>query len=669
MRASRLSAEEIDRHLRDAVALHQRGDLKGAEARYADLHRHIPDHPDLLHLYGTVLVQMGRSAEATPLLERGIAVRPQYAPTLEISGTAYLILGQATRAVAVLEQAATLQPDSANAASRLGDAYLACGQNEAATDAFRKALSLDPNHREALMGLITTQAHLGQVSDAVVTARACVFAHPTFVGGYIALGTLLAQVGLLADAETSAREALRLQPNLAGGQHLLAKILRRLGREHEAEVAYRAAFDLGLRNPALLTECAELLIDAGKPDDAEALLREALTATPNAADALTTLGRIAEIHGRLDQSITLHDRAIALEPANANAHVNRGTAKRFTGDVNGALADFNRALALKPGLPAAIASRGITLLTMGRLAEGWPDFRARVKAADSARDLSADHPWDGTSLEGKRILVWTEYGLGDEIMAASLLPDLLARVAHCTLACSPRLISLFQRAFPNVHVVSAEAPIAGSFDARLPLMDVAQWLRPSLADFPRHPSYLRADTRHAQALRARYGADGTKIVGISWRSSARGTGPFKSTRLADWADVLKTPGVRFVSLQYGADQDEIREARNASGTDVILDPTVDAIGDLEMYAAQVDAMDLVISVSNTAVHLAGGLGKPTWLLAPARQGAHWYWFETADSPWYPGLRIFRQYQAGEWHNTLSDVTTQLAAWAGLKARA
>jgi len=664
MRSSRLSAEEIDHHLRDAVALHQRGDLKGAEAQYADLHRHIPDHPDLLHLYGTVLVQMGRSAEATALLERCIAIRPQYAPTLEISGTAHLILGRPARALEVLKQATALQPDSANAASRLGDAYLACGQNATAADAFRKALALQPNHREALMGLVTAQAQLGLVSDAIATARACLSAHPTFLASYIALGTLLAQTGLLADAETTVHEALRLQPNFAEGQHLLAKILRRLGREHEAEIAYRTAFDLGLRNPAILTECAELLIDAGKPDDAEALLREALSAAPNAADALTTLGRIAEIRGRLDQSITLHDRAIALEPANANAHVNRGTVRRFTGDVDGALTDYNRALALKPGLPAAIASRGIALLTLGRLAEGWPDFRARVKAAEGARDLSANQPWDGTSLEGKRILVWTEYGLGDEIMAASLLPDLLARVAHCTLACSPRLISLFQRAFPNLHAVSAEVPIAGNFDARLPLMDAAQWLRPSLADFPRHASYLRADTRHTQALRARSGADGTKIVGISWRSSARGTGPFKSMRLADWADILKTSGVRFVSLQYGADLDEIREARNAYGADIILDAAVDAVGDLEMYAAQVDAMDLVISASNTAVHFAGGLGKPTWLLAPERQGAHWYWFENrTDSPWYPALRIFRQHRPGDWHNILSDVATQLAVWS------
>ena len=634
--------------------------------QYEDLRRQVPAHPELLHLLGTALVQLGRPADAIPFLDQSLVLRPHYAPTLEIAGTAQLMTGNAD-AIAPLYcaggscRAATTH--SITIAMRLGDAHLACGQYEAARDAFQTALAADPTRPTAIIGLATALAHLGHQSEAIERLRACIALHPAFTRAHMTLGTLLGQQDRFAEAEATIRAALKIEPSLAAGHHLLAKTLRRQGRAPEAEAAYRAAFDHGLRTSPVLTECGELLTDVGRLDDAEALLQEALVASPEAADALTALGRIAEFRGALEQSIALHDRALVRDPGNANAYVNRGTAKRYGGDADGALADFNRALALKPGMPAAVASRGMTLLSLGRLQEGWPAFRARIRARDGERNLAAGRPWDGSPLDGKRVLVWTEYGLGDEIMAASLLPDLLARVDHCTLVCSPRLVSLFQRAFPAAAIIPAGTAITGNFDARLPLMDAAQWLRPTFQAFPSRHGFLTADAAQTAALRHRYGADTHQLIGLSWRSASTSTGSFKSTRLADWADVLRIPGFRFVSLQYGECDDDVREARQISGADILVDPAVDPVRDLEMCAAQTAAMDLVVSASNTTVHMAGALGKPTWLLAPEGSGAHWYWFkDRRDNPWYPTVRVFRQQRPGDWTGVLTAVAAQLRTW-------
>jgi hypothetical protein len=221
---------------------------------------------------------------------------------------------------------------------------------------------------------------------------------------------------------------------------------------------------------------------------------------------------------------------------------------------------------------------------------------------------------------------------------------------------------LFRRSFPEAAI--ATAPPQGPFDARLPLMDAAQRLRPTLGAFPTHAGYLKADSIRVHALRERYGRAGQKLVGLSWRSSAAGMVGFKSTDLMQWKAILQTPGVGFVCLQYGDVADDVRAAAAASGIDVRVDTTIDPLGDLDAYAAQVAAMDLVISVSNTAVHVAGAMNVPTWVMTPQGRGRHWYWFkDRTDSPWYPSVRIFGQSQPDRWDHTLDDIGAQLRQWA------
>jgi len=296
------------------------------------------------------------------------------------------------------------------------------------------------------------------------------------------------------------------------------------------------------------------------------------------------------------------------------------------------------------------------------LREAWPFYRSRIRAQGNAVDLTGGKPWDGGSLSQKRVLVWSEYGLGDEILFANLLSDVLNEAAACTLVCSPRLVSLFSRSFPRARVVAFGSPIEGTHDVHVALTDLAQRFRPDLASFPQHDGYLHAHPESAAALRSRYAA--RRLVGIAWRSSSGATGPFKSAPLENWAAALSIPDVTFVSLQYGDVGSELGAFRARTGIDIAHDATVDSGGDLDPFAAQVQAMDLVISVSNTTVHVAGAMGKPVWILVPEGPGAHWYWFrERADNPWYPSARLFRQKHPGDWTAPLGEVAAALRKWA------
>ena len=663
--AADIDIEKISKALNDAVALHQAGDVQSAATHYEALRPTLANHPELHYLLGAAYVHLGRADEAVPVLERSLALRPDHVATVEMLGSAWIRLENPANALVYFEQAVKLKPRAIDALCRLGATLAACGRHGDTLYAFECARAIDPNHPEAMTGAGHALHNLGRVDEAEDILRRCIEVNPSYAQAYTVLGGIWVDSERLTEAERLLRQCLLTCPEHVVAQHYLALALHRQGKLQDAEHAYRKALSLGASDTFLFTHLGDVLADLGRLDDAESVLADALAIAPDDAGLLTGMGRIEELRGNMDKALSFHNRAIAADNGHADAFINRGNAYKFSGDLESALKDYDTAFRLNPNLSAAAANRGMTLLTLGRLDEGWPAFKARIKARAGSVDLSNGVSWDGSPLDGKNILVWAEYGLGDEILFANLLPDLIARVGKCTLICSPRLVSLFKRSFPGASVQALGTPIEGDFDARLPLTDTAQWLRPSLDSFPAHHGYINADPALTAKLRQRYQtSNDQKVVGLSWHSGGSiGTAPFKSIALESWAPVLNCSDIKFVSLQYGDCTNEVRRVNQTQGSDIDLDPDIDSSGDMEAFAAQVAAMDLVISVSNTTVHVAGALGKPVWALVPKGPGAHWYWFQNRDdSPWYPSLRMFRQKNSGQWDDVLVEVAGQLSLW-------
>ena len=643
--------------LTEANALHKAGRLAEAVTRYETLLQRAPDHAKILYYVGAAYASLGRLNDALAALQRSHAQAPQGLDAIEMLGSTWMQAGETEKALLYFREAAALSPRP-EAQTRLATVLLMRQHHAEALPLFEGLRARGIKDPQIDLGRAMCLAEAGKTEEAEQALRACVGAWPDHGKAHLALGNLLAQQSRFVEAEELARARLTTHTD-AEALRLLANVLHRQGRLTEAEGFYRQALHTHANDARTLCQLAEALIDLHRLEDAEAELQRALAIQPNDAGALTALGRICELRGALDDALALHDRALALNPRDDNALINRGAAKRFRGDFDGALGDYDAALAIRPGHAPALASRALALLTLGRMEEAWPTYRARIKAQGGALDFAKDKPWDGTPIAGKRILVWTEYGLGDEILFASLLPEIARVAAHCTLVCSPRLVSLFARSLPGLTVLPWDTTLDGAYDVRMPLTDLAQMLRPSLASFPAHDGYLHVDPGKADALKARYGA-GKPVIGISWRSAAGPTGRFKSIDLGQWTEILKTPGVSFVSLQYGDTRDEIARAEAASGVPIIVDHTIDATKDIDAFAAQVAAMDLIVSVSNTTVHMAGALARPTWVLTPTGPGMHWYWMrDRSDNPWYPSLRLFRQNTAMDWSGVLADVGTEL----------
>ena len=510
----------------------------------------------------------------------------------------------------------------------------------------------------------------GRYEDSLARCQAFLKLSPRHPDAMHLLGVLAMHQGRLDEAADTLRKTVKLSPKLADAYINLAHVYSLQQRWRERADTLKAALTLLPGHPQILSDIGKCYEYLSRWSEAADFYQKALAAGADPVGTWVNLSAVLLRIGRYDETEAAIASALARDPGNAMAHVNRAVLRDLQGDLDAALPAIDAAIAAHPDHVDAHYHRALALLARGRFKEGWEEFDWRFKRP-AGQTHHASYPlpyWQGESLAGRSLLIWTEQGPGDEILLGTMIPDVIGQADHGVIACTPRLIPLFARAFPTASVVSLGAADAAMAitprpDVQASLSHLGRYLRPSFESFPTQAGYLKADSARAAALRERYlsRAAGKRLVGISWRSAAVLASGEKSTELRDWHKLLKQPNVQFVSLQYGDVKSEVARAAKDSGIDIIHDSSIDPLKDLDAFTAQVAAMDDVISVSNTTVHVAGGLGKPVSVLVPASYGRIWYWFlDRTDSPWYPSLRLFRQGRGQPWSEVVDAVVDQTA---------
>ena len=333
---------------------------------------------------------------------------------------------------------------------------------------------------------------------------------------------------------------------------------------------------------------------------------------------------------------------------------NKGAKALAAGNLDKALKAFNAALKVKPDLSAAHINRMMVRMTRGNFEGGFEDYEYRFQRPEMAAMLkrAAKPRWTGAPLDDAGLHVWTEQGLGDQILTLSALPSVLNHAKRCLLECESRLVPLLGRSFPSAEVVDVTATgrqevFAADLTVQAPAYDLIRYQWPTPEAISPISPYLIADPEKTEALRARYqsAAPGKPLVGISWMSPKSARGSAKSIPLAEWNTVLSRDDIALLSLQYHWDGSGRNALENGG---VLFDQSINPTADLDTWAAQIAAMDLVITVSTSVAHFAGALGVPVLTLVPKPgEGLLWYWFEKrADSPWYPKMTLARQTAKG-----------------------
>jgi tetratricopeptide (TPR) repeat protein len=614
--------------------------------------------------------------------------------------------GQSSEAEVLYQQILNTEPNHADALYYLGRIANEKGEAQQALALIGKSLQIEPGHPDRANNLGTIYQGLADLDNAARWFEAAISTDDGQIEAHFNLATVMQIQGRGEQAEQSYRRAIQLKPDFAAAYSNLSTLLRLQGRYDEAAAAASRAVELNPQSPKAHNNLGVALHELNDLMAAFKCFRQAIDLDPDYAEAYNNMGSVFRDENHLEGATASYQKAIDLAPQLADAHNNLGSVMQRQGDYDGALGCFEQALALNPNFPPALANMGVIshrknrqqeamaffqralandaeyaeahfnisevlLLTEPNLRPGWEEHYWRWRKHEFRlqwRDFGVPE-WDGSDPSGKNIAVWGEQGIGEEIMYAGMIPDLLNSDASVVIECEPRLAPLFQRSFPTAQCLerTLQPPsYTGRLDLQIASGDLGGVYRTEVDDFPANPSYLIADAERRELLRSRYQKQSTgPLVGLSWFSRNPEIGWEKSIDLEDWRPLLEVPGVTFVDLQYG-DTKVLREAfRGETGIEIIHDDAVDQLADLDAFAAQVAAMDLVISISNTTVHMAGALGVPTWVLLS--EVPLWRWFQDReDSPWYPSVRLFRQRQAGKWDDSVGEVADELRDWIASK---
>lgn len=485
----------------------------------------------------------------------------------------------------------------------------------------------------------------------------------------IQLGKQLEVAKRNGDAIDHYRRALAQCGDDPGLNMRLGVVLLLEERFDEALEALQRAVAAAPHDPICLFHLAVGYSDARRKEEAVATLRKALRIRPHFFEAHLNLGAILEGMGRLDESVAYCQHAAALNPDSSSAHYNLGNVRLHLGHLEAALESYARVLEIEPDFPKAHWNRAVVLLLLRRFGEAWPEWKFREAAGEVMIDHFDVPVWDGSSLAGKTIMIHAEQGIGDEIMFASCFGEVIAQAKHTILACAPRLTALFARSFPTAEVLAIGRPctpdwLPAGVDVTVTAGDLPGILRTSEAAFPRQQSFLVPDAELVAKWRARIAALGPGLkVGVSWRAGGKSSEQRRRTSpLDDWGPVFQVPGVHFINLQYGNSVQDIAFAREKFGAVIHDWPDADPLKDMDNFAAQVAALDMVFSIGNTTIHTAGALGVRTWAMAPHVPG--WRYMISGEvMPWYRSVTIHRQTRPDDWTGLYSRMADRLRTYA------
>jgi len=363
------------------------------------------------------------------------------------------------------------------------------------------------------------------------------------------------------------------------------------------------------------------------------------------------------LQSRLEEALHYARRALNIEPGSAVFLNQMAFVLYKQGHFEESVDYYKQAINSAPDSAEIRSDAARALLILGNLDDGFREYEWRVKKQDSRQRYYygvLDKPaWQGEYFSGKRLLVHCEQGFGDIIQFVRYLPAVKARGGVVLLSVFPELMRLFSD-LDGVDVLvehSSAALRAIDFDLVIPVMSLAAIFGTTLKTIPNRKLYITADRQLVSQWSNRLPAGG-KRVGLVWASGIIGDTINKSCNLAALAPLFNIPGITFYSLQKGDGAKQLEDSQLS-----MVDMTVE-LYDFVDTAALVANLDLVITVDTAVAHLAGAMGKHTWVLLPFM--ADWRWLlEREDSPWYPSIRLFRQSQQGDWESVIAQVAEEL----------
>lgn len=466
-----------------------------------------------------------------------------------------------------------------------------------------------------------------------------------------------------------------------------------------ARARFRAVLDQDIEHPDALMGMGVVARSMRQYQTAAELLRRSVAVNPQSATAWSNLANALQDLDLWDDAVRASEEAVKLEPGHPgirqnlgsvlnaidrpyqalphfrealkssggpiDAVVNYATVLSRVGEYGAADRNFKRALKDEPAHPVANFHFGMNQLWQGNWAQGWPLHEWRFLSgtyAGSLRPIPVTTPLPET-FEGKRVFLFREQGIGDELRFATMVEDVAARGGEVTLECSAKLMPLFARSFPGLHLVEARylAVDRGEevFDIAAPTGSLGQYVRRRREDFPRDRTLLKTDPQRVAVFAERLAALGPgPKVGLCWRSGMRGR--LRSDMYAaieDLAPLFRLKNVVFVNLQYDDARAELELAKERFGVTVHAFEDLDLFDDLDGSAALTEALDFVVSANTSVATIAGGVSTDgiEFFGRPIPKG---YPIDGTD-PWFPSITPMGKRPSEPWSGLMREIAKRM----------
>lgn len=529
--------------------------------------------------------------------------------------------GRYTEAEQGYREALSAFPFSAPLHNSLATVLDRMGRYTEAIAHYTKALTLQPGNRDFMMNLANTFARAGFIDEAITELSSVVTLHTECLEAWQSLAHCFKQKGNQEDALRCLEQVARLSPP-ENSEHLL--------------------------------ELAEAYEKLRRFADTLACLDSALSYEPDSVSILNSRGLVLHELGRLEEAEASYDKALSFEPRNAVLCNNLGNIFKSRTMIQEAITCYDRALAAEPDNATIIFNRSLAYLMLGAFQRGWPGYERRFDMIPPVTLPHLDIPlWDGTPLNGRRLLIQAEQVYGDTFM--------FVRFAHMATRYGGPVIfecqdTSVQNALCHLEREMEALIVRGeplpAIDLRIPLLSLPGLFGITLDSIPYSRGYLKADPVRIEKWKRLIPKSSKELsVGLVWGGRKAPLNADRSMPLSALEAVLKIPGIRFFSLQLGEDAQQICEYASISELGGQLQ-------DFGETAAAMTCLDLVITIDTAVAHLAGAMGVPVWIML--KFSPDWRWLlGRNDSPWYASARLYRQDSPGDWMPVTQAIAGEL----------
>jgi tetratricopeptide (TPR) repeat protein len=440
---------------------------------------------------------------------------------------------------------------------------------------------------------------------------------------------------------------------------------------------FESAYDLAYRwlktepnDPEALNLIAYIMLNTEKAAIAYPILRTLTQIAPDYSAGWLNMGMACADLWRYNEAIRAYKKGIKWAQNDAEVSsqcVNIASTMVDHGDFEEAEPYCHKAIELRPETVKGRANLGFCQLAQRNWAEGWANYRYCINSQWRPIVQYNDEPlWDGK--EKGTICIYSEQGLGDEISFGQMLPDMKRwcdeNDSRLIVDVNPRLRALFARSFPDLQIHGTRGQSQISWDPReithsLPMAQIGEYFRTKDEDFSGAP-YLVADPDRVAMWSALFKQKKKPVIGLGWRGGIWKTAArYRQLDLEQLLPVLKSVDAHWVSLQYKPAGKEIEAFKEAHPEiDIVEYPYGTLSQDYDDTVAMIAAMDMVVSMQTTVIHVAGGLGVPCWVFVP--RTSQWrYGSKGEDFPWAKSVRIIRQVERGEWADVMEKTGEEL----------